>query len=58
MVNKTSPTRLLNKIVELGHLPISWNSEFRHVCYIQRRTASTVSPGLVLKHIFEDDGAF
>lgn len=26
--------------------------------YIQRRTASTVSLGLVLKHIFEDGGAF
>ena len=24
--------------------------------YVQRSIASTVSPGLVLKHIFEDDG--
>jgi hypothetical protein len=33
-------------------------SRHDHVDYIQRRTASTVSLGLVLKHIFEDGGAF
>ena len=36
----------------------SWILEFHHVDYIQRRTASTVSLGLVLKHIFEDGGVF
>jgi hypothetical protein len=37
----------------------SWISEFRPVGhFIQRRTASTVSLGLVLKHIFEEDDAF